>query len=107
MSAGIFDSLSQLCQEGSWQVVELSLLVDDQEPDGRLIGIEVDHPASTTLALAGCGPPHLATTAAASNQVACLGVCGNPVDELVAFYVRPHQGSIALEDGCLGDSSHE
>jgi hypothetical protein len=107
MSEDIFDSLSQLCQEGSWQVVVLALLVDDQEPNGRLIGIEVDHPGSTTLALACGGPPHLATNTAASNQVARLGVFGNPVDELVAFDIRPNQGRIALEDRCFGDSSHK
>jgi len=46
MSEGIFDSLSQLGQEGGWQVVELGLLVDDQEPDGLLIGIDgVGRPA--------------------------------------------------------------
>ena len=96
----------QLGQEGRGEVVELGFLIDDQEPNGFGVRVEVDDPRTAAFSLSRRCLTDLTAAATSANDVTGFWIGRDPVDELGALDVRPDFAGLALEDRGFGNGSH-
>jgi hypothetical protein len=100
------DSLLQLGQKFSRQIVEFSLDVDDQQPDSAVRRIKVNNSRTTSLASARTSPSNFPAATASWYDITGRRIGSYPADELVSLIVAPYLSCITLKNIGLGYGAH-
>ena len=85
------------------QIISYGLCVDRQQIDRHArVMIEVDHAHPAAFSAASTTPPELSDAATLRNQVACLRIRCNEVDELGPLLVVPDVGGMPNKETGFG-----
>lgn len=105
-TCGRATTLLPLRQEGRGEIVEFGFLVNDQEPDGFGVRVELDGPGAAAFSLSRRCPTDLTAAATSPDDITDFWIGRDPVDELNTLDFRPDFAGVALEDSGFSNCSH-